>query len=1049
MHAMYTELHCHSYLSFLDGTCSPETLIKRARTLGMTTLALTDHNGVYGLPRFASAAEKAGIKAIYGSELTLDDGSHLVLLARNRSGYTNLCRAITNARKGRRKNDPQLNFDTLAQHTEGLIALSACENGELTQSLYTNGHKAALQIAARYRDVFGIDGYFIELHNHLRPEDGRRNAALLRVATALELPVVATNNVHYADLDHSLLHHVVTCIRNQTSLDAASPLLRVNNEYQLKSPATMRALFSNYPQAIKNTQVIAEQCIFHMRDLHYEFPQPKLPNSQTSLQLLKQAAAHGLTRLYPFEPDPTARRKARTQAAIELRVMHKWNLAGYLMVFKDLVDFCQQENILVSLRGSAPASTLLYCLGLCPIDPLAHDLLFERFASPERSELPDIDLDIEHEKRERVIQYVYKKYGRSHAAMVAEVNTFRHKSAVRDVAKALGLSATQAQQLSKKRDLFNHSNSTPSTANPEDIVNEASNSCLTEQIFELARQLTGAPRHLSIHVGGFIISSQPLNEIVPQEPARMPNRTVIAWDKYDLESLAEDFGVNLIKLDLLGLGMLTLLAKAFHELRTRGDADYQLHSFQYDSRVYEMLCRADTVGLFQLESRAQMSFLPRLKPRNLDDVAISIGAIRPGPGAAHAGTRIARRRAGIEPISYPHPVLRKVLKQTQGVILWQEQVMQVATCCGGYTPGEADQLRRAMSNKRSAEQMNRAVGDLKERMLARGFTPRVADRIREMIVGFAGYGFPRAHAYPFAHIALISATLKLRHPAIFYAALLNSQPMGFYSPHTILWDASRHDVSIRRVDMNHSFWDCTVEGSCGLRLGFRMVEGFAAASAHVLTTARSNGAYRSVADFIRRTGLNRDQLERLAQVGTFTDVTDRRKATWMVGELANLSGPQFIPGLAEKLAIPAKLPSMDMRERVERDYMAMGYSPERHIVQDYRDQLNAIGAKCLTDLPSLPHRTSVQVGGLIICRQQPESANGFTFLTMEDETGLLNIIVHPNVFDQYRKDVCGNPLILVRGYISHEQGATSLISEYFTPLAASPITSTTPQRDFH
>ena len=1046
---MYTELHCHSYLSFLDGTSSPEALITRARTLGMTTLALTDHNGVYGLPRFASAAEQAGIKAIYGSELTLDNGAHLILLARDRRGYTNLCRAITNARKDRRKNDPQLNFDTLARHSEGLVALSACENGELTQSLYANGHKAALQIAARYRDVFGIDGYFIELHNHLRPEDGRRNAALLRVATALELPVVATNNVHYADLDHSLLHHVVTCIRNQTSLDTAGPLLRVNNEYQLKSPATMRALFANYPQAIENTQTIAEQCIFHVRDLHYEFPQPKLPNSQTSLGLLRQEAAHGLTRFYPFESDPTARRKARTQVAAELRVMHKWNLAGYLMVFKDIVEFCHREKILVSLRGSAPASTLLYCLGLCPIDPLAHDLLFERFASPERSELPDIDLDIEHEKRERVIQYVYRKYGRSHAAMVAEVNTFRHKSAVRDVAKALGLSATQAQQLSSKRDRLNYNDPAKTPANPEDVVNGASNSSLTAQIFELARQLTGVPRHLSIHVGGFVISSQPLNEVVPQEPARMQNRTVIAWDKYDLETLAEDFGVNLIKLDLLGLGMLTLIAKAFDELRTRDEADYQLHGFQYDPGVYEMLCKADTVGLFQLESRAQMSFLPRLKPRNLDDVAVSIGAIRPGPGAAHAGTHIAKRRDGLEPISYPHPALRKALKQTQGVILWQEQVMQVAMCCGGYTPGEADQLRRAMSNKRSAEQMYRTVGDLKERMLTRGFTPKVADRIKEMIFGFAGYGFPRAHAYPFAHIALISATLKLRHPAVFYTALLNSQPMGFYSPHTILWDASRHGVGIRRVDMNRSFWDCTVEGPCGLRLGFRMVEGFAAASARVLTTARSNGAYRSVADFIRRTGLNRDQLERLAQVGTFTDVTNRRKATWMVGELANLSGPQFIPGLAEKLAIPAKLPSMDMRERVERDYMAMGYSPERHIVQDYRDRLNAIGAKCLTDLPSLPHRTPVQVGGLIICRQQPESANGFTFLTMEDESGLLNIIVRPNVFDQYRKDVCGHPLILVRGYISHEQGATSLISEHFTPLAASPIASTTPRRDFH
>lgn len=1042
---MYTELHCHSYLSFLDGTSSPEALVARASALGMSALALTDHNGVYGLPRFASAAEHAGLKAIYGAELTLDDGSHVLLLARDCAGYANLCRVITAARQGRAKDDPQLDFEILAQNAEGLIALSACERGQLTRALRVGGYASALEVAAHHRDVFGADGYFIELHNHLRPEDGRRNAALVRVADELGLPIVATNNVHYADLDRSLLHHIVTCIQHQTSLEAAGLLLRPNDEYRLKSAMAMRDLFTGYPQAIVNTMAIAEQCTFHVRDLRYAFPQPELPCGETSRGMLMRAAARGLSRFYPFYPNPGARRKARAQVATELRVMCRWNLTGYVMVFKDIVEFCRRERILVSMRGSAPASALLYCLGLCPIDPVKHGLLFERFASPERGELPDIDLDIEHAKRECVIQYVYAKYGRACAAMVAEVNTFRNKSAVRDVAKVLGVSTHQAQQLSSCLDRWDCDDLTEALANSGLDIGGP----LATQIVELASQLVGTPRHLSIHVGGFIISSRPLNQVVPQEPARMSDRTVIAWDKYDLEMLAEDFGIDLVKLDLLGLGMLTLIARAFDALRARGEADYELHGFRYDPGVYDMLCRADTVGLFQVESRAQMSFLPRLKPRNLDDVAISIGAIRPGPGAARAGDHIAKRRDGVEPVSYPHPVLQDVLEQTHGVILWQEQVMQVAMRCGGYTPGEADQLRRAMSSKRSYEQMHMALGDLKTRMLARGFSADLSDTIQEMIFGFADYGFPRAHAYPFAHLALISATLKLRHPAVFYTALLNSQPMGFYAPHTILWDAYRHDVDVQRVDVNRSVWDCTVEGERSLRLGFRMVDGLGAVSAAVLTAARGAGFYQSIADFIRRTGLNRDQVERMAAVGAFIDFADRRAAIWLAGELAGLSGPQFIPGLAESVAVPAEVPAMGLWDRVETDYVAMGYSPERHIVQGYRKWLDARGAHRLVELPDLPHHTAVWVGGLVICRQRPETANGFVFLTLEDETGLLNIIVRPDVFEKQRKDIHGEPLVIVRGRISHEQGATSLIGEHFRPLDTLTGADHVPRRDFH
>ncbi|MBM4437335.1 MAG: error-prone DNA polymerase, partial [Actinobacteria bacterium] len=946
------------------------------------------------------------------------------------------------AHAGRAKDDPRLDFDMLAAQADGLIALSACAQGELQRAWLTGGEAAATAVAGRYADTFGPEGYYVELHNHLRPEDARRNTALGRVARLAGVPLVATNNVHYAAADRALLHHVVTCIRRRTTLDAAGNLLRPNDEHRLKSPAEMAALFAAVPAALANTQAIAAQCTFHLRDLRYEFPTPALPPGASADGALVQALEAGI-RAYYGATTPALRERIDH----ELDIVRRLDLQGYLLVFKDIVDFCRRERILVSIRGSAPASVLLYCLGLCPIDPFEHDLLFERFASPERRELPDIDLDIEHEQRERVIQYVYATYGRERAAMVAEVNTFRLKSAVRDVAKALGLPAQQAQQLALGLDRWDAAELDTQLTDPARL-DAPIGGPLAAQIIALARQLEGAPRHLSIHVGGFVISARPLDEVVPQEPARMEGRTIIPWDKYDLEVLAEEFGVNLIKLDLLGLGMLTLIGKAFAQLQARGEAAYRLHGFRYDPQVYDLLCRADTMGLFQVESRAQMSYLPRLKPRDLHDTAVSVGAIRPGPGAARAGDHIARRRAGLEPVTYPHPSLEPVLKQTLGVLLWQEQVMQVAMLCGGYTPGEADQLRRAMSNKRSTETMQAAVGDLKDRMLARGFAAQLAELIQAMVFGFAGYGFPRAHAYAFAHLALVSATLKLRHPAVFYAALLNSQPMGFYAPHTILWDAYRHQVDVRPVDVNRSAWDCLVEDGA-LRLGFRLVEGFGAASAEVLERARTRGPYRSVADFLRRTGLNRDQVERLAEVGAFAAFADRRNAAWLAGELAGLSGPPYLPGLAEQIAEPAGLPPMTLWEAVGADYAAMGYSPERHLLQAFRPKLDALGAKRLEDLPALPHRSRVAVGGLVVCRQRPETAGGHVFLTLEDETGLLNVIVRPKIFEAQRRTIRGEPLLLITGALSHEQNATSLLGDDFEALEQSLAATSVAARNFH
>ena len=591
---------------------------------------------------------------------------------------------------------------------------------------------------------------------------------------------------------------------------------------------------------LRNTVAVAERCAFRLQDLRYAFPRPRIPSGESAYSCLVRLVELGKAIFYPqTSPQVVARIEH------ELAIVRDLDLAGYLLVFKEVVDWSQEQGITCSIRGSAPASALLYCLGLCPIDPVEHNLLFERFCSPERKEYPDIDLDFPHERREEVIQHVYQKYGRDRAAMVCEVNTYRIKSALRDVAKVLGLSPQRAQQLADQVDWHD--------PDPRDrIVREDGpappppraggrlrrpgpraggpgararrrgagggdehegriGGPLAELLLDLARQLLHSPRHHSIHVGGMVVSDESLLEVASIEPARMPGRTILPWDKDDLTLLAEEFGINLIKMDFLGLGMLSLVGRCFQHVRERTGERLRLHGFRYDPRAFDVLGRADTVGLFQVESRAQQSFLPRLRPRNLAEVAISVGAIRPGPGAARAGEHIVRRRQRREPVSYPAPELEPALRETYGVLLWQEQCIQVAVTAAGYTPGEGDQLRRAMSHKRSYERLEALTAELIARMTERGYSPRVAEAVRHMIVGFAGYGFPRSHAYAFAHLALISATLRLRYPAAYYAALLNCQPMGFYAPHTVLWDAHRHGIPVLPVDVNRSRWECTLE----------------------------------------------------------------------------------------------------------------------------------------------------------------------------------------------------------------------------------------------
>jgi error-prone DNA polymerase len=1079
MHAVrYAELHCHSNFSFLDGTSDPESLVERATLLGLSALALTDAHGLYGVVRFAVAATVRKWRGerpphpIVGAELLLGHGDRIVLLVQHLAGYRNLCWLIDRAHrtidhtKQTRGEEPWIALDALDGRTDGLIALvrpalaaplpavGAAPRPLPLPALDPDARRLVGALST-YRDLFGADNVFAETQRHLVPGEGPQNEALRRAAGAVGLRCVATNAVHYAAKDRAPLQDVVTAIRHRVPLEQAAqptearpPLLFPNHERCLKSPDEMARLFQDHPEEVEVTVEIALRCTFDLRDLRYEFPRPdSVPADKDSYDVLVESVWDGARTFYgPITP------KLMDRIVHELTIVREMSLAGYLLTFKDIVDFCHREQILVSIRGSAPASVLLYCLGLCPIDPLEHDLLFERFVSLEREEYPDIDLDIAHEDRERVIQYVYETYGRERVAMVCEVNTYRARSAVRDVAFALGLPQHQIDALAKTADLHDH-------RSLEVLLDEGELPVagdIATMLVMLCRQLLDAPRHLSIHVGGMVISARPLYEVVHSQPARMPGRTIIPWDKDDLTLLAEGFQVNLIKMDLLGLGMLKLIARVFEVIEAEGGERLSLHGFRYDERVYDVICKGDTIGLFQIESRAQISFLPKLKPRNLHDVAISVGAIRPGPGATGAGNHIARRRNGQEPVRYPHPDLEPALEQTLGVLLWQEQVMQVATIMAGYSLGEAEQLRRAMTHKRSFEAMDQLCDDLVRRMLHRGHPPALAEEIRRMVVGFAGYGFPRAHAYPFAHLALVSATLKLRHPAQYYAALLNSQPMGFYAPHTLIWDAHRHGVRVLPVDVNVSAWECTVEGG-GLRLGFNLVRGLGPRAREVLERERERGPYRSLADVVRRTGLDRDALERLAEVGAFLRFDERRAAVWRVGELAGLSGPGQLPGLADEVAEAADLPSMDAWEATQAEYASLGLSPGRHLVSFYRARLRAERVLSAAELERA-RGGPVRVGGIAICRQRPDTAREFMFMTLEDETGLVNVIVQPQVYRAQTRVLRGEPLLVVEGVLQRQDGVMDVIARRAWPFSAledgadgavEPAALAVPSHDFH
>ncbi len=1037
----YVELHCPSNFTVLDGAAHPEDLVARAKELGYEALALTDRDGLYGAIRFAKAARETGLKAILGSEVTLADGHHLTLLARTAEGYANLAATITAGRLAAPKGESRVALDALAARARGLVALSGCpRHGEVPRALRRRDVRAAREAAGRLRDIFGRDAFFLELQDHRLASESQLCRRLRSLGRRLGVPLVSTNDVRDVRPDDRDLQDVLACIRHGTTLARAGRHLLPNAEFFLRPPAEVGTIFSGAPEAVASTLAIAESCEDGILDrLGYRFPSfpvpPGEPTVQSYLRRLTFEGARGRYGIEPAAPLPAA---VVRQVEHELAVIEKLGLAGYFLVVWDIARFCRERGILAQGRGSAANSAVCYCLGITAVDPVRLDLLFERFLSEDRQEAPDIDLDIANADREEVIQYVYDRYGRDRAGMVCEVITYRGRSALRDVGKVIGLSLEQVDRLAKAFDGWDGEDA-GDTIEARRVGAAAldSEGPVARRLADLCRRIEGFPRHLSIHVGGMVVTAGPLAEVVPIENAAMPGRTVIQWDKDDCGE------VGIIKIDLLGLGMLTLLSLALRHVEERRGIRIDLARLDHgDPRVYDTLCAAETIGVFQVESRAQMSCLPRLKPRTFYDLVVEIALIRPGPIQGDMVHPYLRRRAGEEPITYPHPSLRPILERTLGVPLFQEQGLRVAMAAAGFTAGEADELRRAMGHKRSRERKQAISRRLVEGMARNGIEEAAAERIYKQLAAFADYGFPESHAASFALLVYASAFLKLYYPSEFTCALLNAQPMGFYAPATIVHDARRHAVEVRSVDAARSAFDCTLETSSGsagghaVRIGLRYVRGVGEAAKERLDRERERAPFRSVEDFVRRSGLGVPGLRSLALAGGFGcfGFGSRREALWRVLALLGegtraLKEPSLAPVADEpEDAAAAAIPPMSRIEEAAADFLSLGLST-RYTALDLVATARKAGRGFQTaaEVRWLRDGDRVRLLGGVICRQRPGTARGLVFMSLEDETGIVNVVVKPDRYERYREAVRLASVLAVEGTVEREHDVVNVV----------------------
>jgi error-prone DNA polymerase len=1017
----YAELRAASAFSFLDGSSLPEDLVEEAARRGLPAVALVDTNGVYGAPRFYKAARQAGIKALVGAEVALDSRGRLTLLVENRTGYKNLCRLITSGALGRPKGEGRVSLDEVEAHAEGLHCVTGGEESPVGRAIASGGSDSARDLLEKLGAIFP-GRLHVEVQRHGLREEEHGNRALVDLAGKLRLPLVATNGVRYARPRDKDLHDVMTAIRHKTDLDRAGASLAAQRERHFKDALRMSQLFADLPRALDGAWELSQRLDFTLADLGYRFPDYPLPPGETPSSYLRQVAWNGArSRFRPL----TAR--AQAQIARELDLIEKLDLAGYFLIVWDIVQFCLKEKILVQGRGSAANSAVCYALSITAVDPVKMELLFERFLSEERGEWPDIDLDLPSgDQREKVIQHVYEKYGARGAGMTANVITYRDKMSAREVGKALGYSPEQVDRLSKQLGGWNFGEIREPI---EELAKEIAAAGLdpretrSRHFMRLWLEIQNRPRHLGQHSGGMVIAAGRLDEVVPLEPASMPGRVVVQWDKDDCADM------GMVKVDLLGLGMLAALEEAIPMIRTNENVEVDLaHLPPDDPAVYRMLNEADTVGLFQVESRAQMASLPRHGPKTFYDIVVQVAIIRPGPIVGGMVHPFFDRRRGLAPVEYPHPCLEPILKRTLGVPLFQEQLLKIAMVAAGFTGGEAEELRRAMGFKRSQERMVAIEEKLRRGMTERGIDGAAQEQIVKSITSFALYGFPESHAASFALIAYASAYLKAHHPAAFYAAILNSWPMGFYHPATLVKDAQRHGTSVRPIDVARSGWKCRWEEGA-VRIGLRFVQGLREATGRRIEEEQATASFRSADDLARRCALREDELVRLAYAGALASFgRTRRGALWQVAKVARPSGSLFADTATDD---PSPLPDMSPREETAADYKATQMTTGPHLVEHLRGEFRRKGVLSAAELWKRPHGALVRAGGAVIVRQRPGTAKGFVFLTLEDETGMCQAIVRPDLFREYRTVIVGSGTLVVEGKLQKLDGTLSVKGERF------------------
>lgn len=1037
----YAELHAHSYYSFLDGVCAPDEMVKESVDLGLSGLALLDHDGFYGVVQFTQAARAYQLPTILGSELTIGattrpngicdpTGEHLVVLARNPDGYHSLCAAISEANLAGQKGMPVRLLDDLSSfHHGNWVILTGCRKGPLATALQQHGPLAASNALAELIATFGKDNVMVELWNHNDPADDSRNDLFFALAQQQGCTVVATTNAHYSRPEHFRRSQICAAIRARRDLGSMRGWLPVSPAAHLRSPEEQIERFRAYPGAVESAAELAAEIAFDLSLVAPKLPDFPVPDGHSESSFLRQLVESGGARLYGPRGDERVPGAWR-QIDYELNIIEDLGFPGYFLIVWDIVRFARENDILCQGRGSAANSAVCYALGITNCDPVALGLLFERFLSAARDDPPDIDVDIESERREEVIQYVYRRHGRHHAAQVCNVNTYRPRSAIRDAARAFGYESGSADAWTKH---LEHYGRTTAAVDPDAHI--------PESVLDAAEELLDFPRHLSVHSGGMVMCDRPVSEVCPVEWATAPGRTVLQWDKDDCAA------VGLVKFDLLGLGMLEAIHRTLDVIEQFHGQHIDLALIPQEDAVYDSLCLADTVGIFQIESRAQMATLPRLKPRNFYDLVVEVALIRPGPIQGGAVHPYLRRRNGKEAPTPPHPLLEKTLHKTLGVPLFQEQLMQMSIDVAGFTPAEADQLRQAMGSKRSSAKMEALRDRLYHGMAERGITGATADNIFTSLAAFANFGFPESHAASFAYLVYASAWLKLHYPAAFLASLLNSQPMGFWSPATLIADARRHGVVVDRADVNRSQAHATLfptpEGTPGVLLGLRDIAEIGEKTARRIATA---APFTDLADLARRAELSKPALEALASCGAVRqfDGGNRRVSLWQAGPVSEQKLDQ-LPGLTVD-SVPPQLPEMTQLELLIADLQTTGVSVDSSPMELLADRLVGYPVVPSDQLMSCRHGERVTVAGIVTHRQRPETAAGVTFINLEDARGLINVVCSQKVWRKHQRIARAAYALLIRGFVESADGAINVVAVEMEDLAL-PVRPTA--RNFH